>query len=117
MKTPAYICDECQNVFLEQDVCALIVTQPNLFENKFDYKATIPFKPGVKVENRPELYDIHFCLRCYAKCVTDPLKRINRRTEEGQKDYDYHFNMYRKNFYERLHRTRLYGNANHRRRN
>lgn len=116
MKTEAFICDDCNGVFLESDVCAVIVEQPDLFKEVFTYRATIPYKKGVTVENKPDRYDIHFCLHCYAQSVTDLLKGINRHTETGQKDYDYYFKLYRQKFYERLHtKTFLRSHAANRR--
>lgn len=114
MKIQAYICDYCENPYLEDDICALIIEQPDLFREVYDYKATVPHKPGLSVKNNPYRYDIHFCLHCLQLHVYDLIKGIDRSRDEA--DYKFHHDLYKKKFYEFIHRKALLRNSTSNRR-
>lgn len=98
MKTIAYICDCCNGLFLEEDVLMLQIEQPDLFENKFEYKS-------VNAELKKGRTNIHFCLGCFRVQVSDPCKGIDRAKQPDE--YNFSYELYKRKFYERLHHRKL----------
>lgn len=97
MKISAYVCDSCNKLLDEEEVLGIEITQPNLFENKFLYRA-----------DKPKKCDIHFCLECHSVHVVAPCSKIKRTKDD--KEYTYYYDLYTKKFYEYVHNKSLLAN-------
>lgn len=116
MLVQGYICECCDKVFVEKDVLGLQVEQPDLFQNVFTYAPS---------KKSPDKCTIHFCTNCHYLNVVKLLenqhisyevinaidgtktryRKLDRAKDE--QDYKYYYDLYSKQFYERLHHKHL----------
>lgn len=99
MKVIAYTCDACRALMNESDAVGIEIITPDLFKGEYEYKATTA-----------KASDLHFCTDCHTLNVVNRCKHIKRNTEDGQKEYDYMYDLLTKKFYANVHREALFFN-------
>jgi hypothetical protein len=86
MKVTAFITDCCGKLCKEKDVVGMS-TQIDLVD-KFESFKTIP---------NANKADVHYCVQCYTKYVTDVVAQITDRTK-NEADYIYYMKVHAHSF-------------------